>query len=189
MSFWAGNVHFRLLLRAHAGYLRRKLETRREVIVIKVASNSKAHRPPLLYNTCHPAYALNAHVLAARDRRENKDLNPDFASHRRTLAAVDERAVERDIVGESASRSFAVFVPVKDDWELQLISHRRTAISMERQDFGIHTRLLHSEAKITAFDLGLQAAKCLKIIREERLCFGDLPSRARGQIFSDCVRF
>jgi hypothetical protein len=133
-----------------------------KMIVIEIASNPKTPNASLVHNTCHFPSALNSHFQTVLNRREKENLNSNIRSHRRAHDAVNERSVKRDVGCEATSGALAVFVPVEDDRESELVAHGRPTILINLKDF--HGRNWHFEATIRDRDSAPQAAEYLKIL-------------------------
>lgn len=120
------------------------------MIVIKVASNAKAHHVALVHDACHFPGALNSHLHTAPNRRENENLNLNIRSHGRAHAAVNERSVKRNVRCKATSGAITAFVPVEDDRELELVSRSGPPVSIKPNNIRVFVRSLHKGALLTS---------------------------------------
>jgi hypothetical protein len=103
--------------------------------VIEATFNSKAHDACSMHDPRDFPHALNSKLLTAPFWRWQEHLNPNVRTDRRTLLTSDQCAVKRNIACESA---FSVvddsIVPMKDDRQLELVSHGRPAVHVRFKD-------------------------------------------------------
>jgi hypothetical protein len=123
------------------------------VIVIEIASNTKAHHVSLVQDACHFPNTLNSHLHTAPNWRENENLNPNIRSHGWAHAAVNERSVKRNVGCKATSGALAAFVPVEDDRELELVSRSGPPVPIKPNNIrgfvtNLHRNPLHTVVKI-----------------------------------------
>jgi hypothetical protein len=87
----------------------------RKMIVIESSVNPKA--PCILWDTGHFAGTLDAKFVTTAIWCLEKNFNPYIRPGGRAIAAEDERAVYRYIVGETAICVLFSIVPMEDDGE------------------------------------------------------------------------
>ena len=98
------------------------------MIIIKNPLNSKRPTTVLVQNSSDFSNAFDFQLLAALIRRLKQNLNSNFRSHRGTLAAQDQRAVQCHIRGEASLRVLCAIVPMKDDRQMESIPYCRSAL-------------------------------------------------------------
>jgi len=105
-----------------------------EMIVFEIASNAKTQVAALFHSAHHFSGALDSQLLPVPGRRINQKQNLDVGPHRRTLAAVDEHSVERNVGCKAARSVFAVVIPAKDHGELEFVSRGRPPVAIKLND-------------------------------------------------------
>ena len=102
-----------------------------DIVVVKKAVNSEAATAVLADSACNLPGTLNSELLTARISRGHENLKSNITSDRWATSAVNERSVERYIACKAALRMLGSVIPVKDDGEVQLVSHNGPALRHE----------------------------------------------------------
>jgi len=98
------------------------------MIVIKKASNTETVTAAVTDSACHFPGTLNSQLLSADIWRRNENLNSNITSDRGANCALNERPIKRHIACEATRSMFATVIPVKNDGELELVSHSGPAL-------------------------------------------------------------
>ena len=102
-----------------------------DIVVVKKAVNSEAATAVLADSACNLPGTLNSELFTSRIGRGNENLNSNVTSDRWATCAVNERSVESYIACKSTLRMLGAVIPVKDDGEVQLVSHNGPALRHE----------------------------------------------------------
>jgi len=108
--------------------LRLHQDMARQVVVVEHAANPEKDGARVISYPRHLTHTLDSNFLGGLVRRRDQDLNSDVCSDRRTPAAQNQRAVQRDVRGEAAFGVLHPVVPMEDNGQPQFVSHGSSAL-------------------------------------------------------------
>jgi hypothetical protein len=104
----------------------------RELLVLKHAMKPECRVSRSFLGMDHCSRTADAQLLVFHFGRRQQDLDANLAPDRRTLAAQNQRSIERNIARESPRRMFDAVVPMEDDGEPELISNGGSPLHLIR---------------------------------------------------------
>jgi hypothetical protein len=100
----------------------------RQVVVIEHAADPKKAGAQVVSHPRDLTHTLDSDFLCRLFWRRDQDLNSNISSNRWAPAAQNQSTVQRNISGKAAPGLLGPVVPMKNHWQLQFVSHRRSAL-------------------------------------------------------------
>ena len=97
------------------------------MVVIERAANTEKAGTQVVSHSCHFPHTINSNLLGIVVRRWDQHFNSNICSKRRANAAENQGTVQSNIGREAAFCVVYPIVPVKNDGQSQLVSHRSSS--------------------------------------------------------------